>query len=358
LPDVRAARIFETVQGFGHFAVAAASRRLIVGAGDGSIEAIDLSGKWIDEISVPCNSLQAAELIDDAQSVVVCLDRGPAKVLGLDTGQLLREIPDPADASIPEPLRSCTVLCVDASRDGQRLALGNDAGQVLVWNAADGTLQAHGAAGGRRILLVRWIDDSSVLVSGGEDGAVRLWDLSRADQSRELARHGAVIRGLELSPDGKWLVAVAADGSITRMPVGQWQDMVRIETGSPLQCVAWSPDSLRLAMGDSKGGIVIHRSDFSGQPTRLLGHAGSIDSVVFSPSGDSLMSGGRDESFRFWDLHSGQTKMTSEVHSRPIAAICLAASGERMVTADLGGTVQVWQAGERSSNFDTQVAVP
>ena len=50
---------------------------------------------------------------------------------------------------------------------------------------------------------VRW------LVTGSQDEAERLWDLSDADPVRAHARfppgHGSIVRALAISPDGRWL---------------------------------------------------------------------------------------------------------------------------------------------------------
>ena len=199
LPDLRAARIFRCVRGFGRLAFARKSKRLIVGAGDGAIQSIQLADSVVDEISVDCDSLNDARIID-TRAIVVCPSRGSASVMHLASGRLLSRIPDYSDNSIPAGLRNSNLLCVDESAESKKLAFGTDSGQILIWNAADAKLRVHGKAGGRSINVVRFAADSSMLVSGGEDGAISLWDLSRADASTELTRHGGVIRGLEFHP--------------------------------------------------------------------------------------------------------------------------------------------------------------
>jgi WD40 repeat protein len=135
------------------------------------------------------------------------------------------------------------------------------------------------------------------------------------------------------------------------MRVGRWSERIRIESEWNPRSVAWSPDSSRLAVGHSKGGVLIYPSDLSGEPDRLLGHAGPVDCVLFSPSGRTLITGGRDDDVRFWDLETGQTKMVSRIHDRNIRSISFAGGSEVLMTADAGGVLRLWPADDQAGTM-------
>ncbi|KAI9755570.1 MAG: hypothetical protein M4579_004218 [Chaenotheca gracillima] len=64
------------------------------------------------------------------------------------------------------------------SNDGKTLASADDAGSIILWDLASGRrikrMRGHGKGG---IWSLSWSVESSVLVSGGADGTVRVWDV-------------------------------------------------------------------------------------------------------------------------------------------------------------------------------------
>lgn len=71
------------------------------------------------------------------------------------------------------------ITALECSRDGKLLASADDAGYILLWDLAPGRLvkrmRGHGKGG---IWSLSWSVESTVLVSGGADGTVRVWDVA------------------------------------------------------------------------------------------------------------------------------------------------------------------------------------
>ena len=70
-----------------------------------------------------------------------------------------------------------TALC--CSKNGKLLASGDDQGTIILWDLAPGKLlkrmRGHGKGG---IWSLDWSAESTVVISGGMDGTVRIWDVA------------------------------------------------------------------------------------------------------------------------------------------------------------------------------------
>jgi transcription initiation factor TFIID subunit 5 len=87
------------------------------------------------------------------------------------------------DISRGNPVRMFTghtgnITAVECSPNGQTLASADDQGSIFLWDLASGTrikrMRGHGKGG---IWSLSWSVESSVLVSGGADMTVRVWDV-------------------------------------------------------------------------------------------------------------------------------------------------------------------------------------
>ena len=73
------------------------------------------------------------------------------------------------------------ITSLACSRDGKQLASGDDSGNILIWDLATGRLskrlKGHGKGG---IWSLAFTVESTVLISGGADATVRVWDVHPA----------------------------------------------------------------------------------------------------------------------------------------------------------------------------------
>ena len=85
------------------------------------------------------------------------------------------------------------VTALAASRDGRLLASADDRGDILLWDLAAGRLvkRMRGHARGAGVWSLDWSVESSVLVSAGADGTVRVWDVRPPSTSGAAVSAGA-----------------------------------------------------------------------------------------------------------------------------------------------------------------------
>jgi WD40 repeat protein len=187
--------------------------------------------------------------------------------------------------------------------DGATVAVGQQDGQITLWDPATG--QKRATLDGHRefVATLAFSPDGTTLASSAGDHSVRIWDVPNSRQRSVLSGQINTFADLKFSSDGRFLVLGDHVTSVVRL----WD----IESGALHAClrgpsgavvaVAISPDGGTLAAADYKGQITFW--DFSTLKTRSqrLRHPGVL-ALAFAPDGRTLATGGFDGTIHFWDL--------------------------------------------------------
>jgi WD40 repeat protein len=120
---------------------------------------------------------------------------------------------------------------------------------VLVWDAETGTqmqaLQGHTGM----INCVQFGNDGNVLVSGGCDNWVVVWDLVSAS-NYVLDGHTDAVQSVSISPDGLRVVSASRDKTVCVWELGTRAVVKRLEGHTDkVWCVVWSHDGRRVVSG-------------------------------------------------------------------------------------------------------------
>jgi len=90
------------------------------------------------------------------------------------------------------------------------------------------------------IYMVAFARDESFMVSAGDDGTVRIWDLA-SKRSRVLRGHDDDVFRAAVSPDGKWIASIGLDSEVRLWPAHFDEGRV-LEHGKTLAGVRYTPD--------------------------------------------------------------------------------------------------------------------
>jgi WD40 repeat protein len=157
----------------------------------------------------------------------------------------------------------------------------------------------------RRLFTVAISADGGLVVSGGEDGSIRVWDVRSQSYSAILVGHFDSVHGLALTGDGKIAVSASSDRTL------------RVWDLSNFNCIA-----------------------------KLEGHTKGIYSAAVTPDGSRAAS--EDETVRAWDLGSGLCVGILE-GTCPAYTVAITKDGQKIVTGNDDGTVRVWRLSRQES---------
>ncbi|MGW3124566.1 nSTAND1 domain-containing NTPase, partial [Streptomyces sp. NPDC001107] len=74
---------------------------------------------------------------------------------------------------------------------------------------------------------------------------------------------------------------------------------------------------------------------------RLIGHTDFVESVAFSPVGQTLASGGADGKIRLWDTATGKLRTTLDGHTDIVESVAFSPDG-RTLASDSDRTIRLW----------------
>ena len=107
--------------------------------------------------------------------------------------------------------------------------------------------------------------------------------------------------------------------------------------------VAFSPDGQTLASGGDDDTIRLWDAGTGEHKKTLQGHTDDVRSVAFSPDGNVLASGSWDKTIRFWDAVTGEHKQTLQGHTGGVVSLAFSPDGQTLASGGgKDGTVLLW----------------
>jgi WD40 repeat protein len=200
---------------------------------------------------------------------------------------------------------------------------------------------------------VAFSPDGTLLVSGSNNGNLKIWELATARPVQSLTSQSGAVFSNCFSPDGRYLAYCGGDATVRvwDLETGVNRMTFRVAVGGELQ--VWDAVS-----GVLKQQRVLLMCEELITPAKL---------AAFSPGGWRLAGRARADKtlVTIWDVASGEEVLTCRGHTLPVLAIAFSGDGKRLVTcasatgADRAHEIKVWDAltGRELANLTGQGAL-
>lgn len=228
------------------------------------------------------------------------------------------------------------------------IAVGGSKGDVQLWDTNDlldgsgeprRTIDIHSKA----VIDLDFSPDGRYLVTASWDNAVFAWELESETPPLRLS-DGARVSSVTLSPDGRRLVIAISigerGGELRLWDAKRWQLLMTLAGKAP---VAFHPDGRLLAAAGTDGAIIVRNLDRDRPLGRTLEDPGDPMSLVFLHDGRSVVTGGRDQTLRIWDVQSGRLERPPiPTEQGWILALAAHPDGRRLLSGGNDGSIFLW----------------
>ena len=263
---------------------------------------------------------------------------GSVKLWDASTGALLKTLTIPGSP----------VEALAASSD--RIAVARLDGSVEQWAIATGERMASSRLHDGPVLTVTFGGGNDRTLSGGQDQRIRFSSAGRRGRG-SLAGHEGAVTALAFNEDKQLLISGGADRSVKLWDVRRQRLIHSYEGhGDAVRAVAIARSGLVIASGGYDKRINLWSVQTGDLLRTLEGHTGRVTALAFSPDGRRIASASEDGTARLWDAQTGRLITTYVGHSAAVRAVVFLPDGRSIATAGDDATIRIWGAQSAGSS--------
>lgn len=236
-------------------------------------------------------------------------------------------------------------------------------------------------SGHKQAVIGAWFsEDQEKIYTVSKDGAVFDWQyvkpinrIEEDDQMRDVdddsdmrwrivQRHyfmqgGAHVRCAAFHPETNLLVAGFSNGLFGLYEMPDFNNIHKLSISqNDIDFVTINKSGEWLAFGASKlGQLLVWEWQSESYILKQQGHFDSMNSLVYSPDGQRIITTADDGKIKVWDIQSGFCVVTFTEHTSGVTACEFAKKGNVLFTSSLDGSIRAWDL-IRYRNFRTFTA--
>jgi pre-mRNA-processing factor 19 len=196
------------------------------------------------------------------------------------------------------------VLCLDIHPTNQSLVVtGGHDGNVIIFDRAIGKVSSTLSDHGKAVTDVLFHPTEEVIFSTSKDKTAKVWKSSDEGYQviHTISNHKSDVSGCSLHATGDFWVTGSLDMSWAFHDLQRSQTLARVEVGSPVSAINFHPDGLILGTGTEGSDVKTWDVKTQKNVATFEGHTGTVSSLSFSENGYYLATAAQNV-VKLWDL--------------------------------------------------------
>eukprot|EP01025_Chloroclados_australasicus_P008867 TRINITY_DN13287_c0_g1_i1.p1 TRINITY_DN13287_c0_g1~~TRINITY_DN13287_c0_g1_i1.p1 ORF type:complete len:634 (+),score=78.24 TRINITY_DN13287_c0_g1_i1:174-2075(+) len=237
--------------------------------------------------------------------------------------------------------------CVAYTHDGQSLVSGWSDGKIRAFGPRTGKIlytihNAHHKA----VTAIASTNDSNRLISGGDEGLVRIWKLAADCQTMVASKkeHKGPVNCIVIKEStSDECVTASSDGSCVIWDLNTYKRRNSLFGNTFFKSVAYHPDESQLVTTGTDRKIG-YWDAYDGQQIRTIdaSEESMVNSLAVDVDGEVLVSGGGDKVLKLWGYDEGHCYQTGIGHSGPINKVAITPDKQKIVTVGQEDGIFIW----------------
>ncbi len=243
-----------------------------------------------------------------------------------------------------------TVWSLAITPNGQMIVSGGQDATIRLWDFASGK-EVHKFIGHEGpVYNMAIMQDGKHLVSvADKDLAVKIWNIENHELVSSLAPNSAHVTAVAISPDQRFIITGGEDGFARIWDIDRGVLLRSLEHEHGIYSMTISPDGRHLLCGSKRtpgerypGVVWVWDFELGVLLKTLSGHMGHVTAITMTADSKYILSGDQHGSVYLWDLETGTLLKTMSGHNAPILTIHVSHDGQHVITGSPDGTVRVW----------------
>lgn len=209
---------------------------------------------------------------------------------------------------------------------------------------------------------------SPKLLTGGADGKVRVWALSKGQRTMlaSMQEHRGAISGLSIKNNDTEAISASADGSCIVWALEGAMAVAYVRIGALYAATCFKsaiyfPDESQLLTCGTDRKITYWDACDLERAIRVVDgsdEAAEVNTLDMSPDGHFFVSGGADRKVMLWNYDEGSRYYEGEVHSGSVTRARIAPDQRTIVSVGTEGGVCIWSVPENKGPLNPLEAGP
>lgn len=230
--------------------------------------------------------------------------------------------------------------------DGKSIVSGWSDGKIRAFLPQSGKLfYVINDAHNHGVSAITATNDCSRIISGGDQGEVRVWEIGSQTQIMEasMKEHRARVADIKVNKKDDQAVSASHDGSCIVWDLENFTRIICLFESTMFKQVLYHPDESQLLTAGSDRKIT-YWDCFDGQAIRMLdgSDSGEINALDITREGEHCVSGGEDKLVKIWNYDEGICYSQGTGHSGTITRLKFSPDQKFIVSVGTEGAIFIW----------------